>query len=145
MSKSAMTCAIPLMASAFMGVAWAQERRVDPTSPVPPHFSFPAGTEITFQWNYTCRSSKPCAFSCGRTNSVKALTIYLGTIPFGSNQRNSVIFYFYSTVTVRYNDGFRISGGPASTLSCNVSGMTLDYSGPPTRIPTPQDGASNTR
>jgi hypothetical protein len=145
MSKSAMTWAILLMASTFMGLAWAQERGVDPASPVPPNFSFPTGAEITFQWNYTCRSSKPCAFSCGATNSVKTLTLYLGTIPVGNNQKNSVIFYFYSTATVPFNDGFRISGGPASTLSCNVSGMTLDYSGPPTRIPMPQAGASNIR
>lgn len=69
--------------------------------------------------------------------------MYLGTIPVGNNQRNSVLFYFYSTAAVPLNDGFRITGGPASTLSCNVSGMTLDYAGPPTRLPVPQ--ASNTK
>jgi hypothetical protein len=146
MSKSALICAILLAAIGFVRLAWAQER-VDAQSPVPPNFSFPTGAEITFQWNYTCRNSKPCAFSCGATNSVKALTLYLGTIPVGNNQKNSVIFYFYSTATVPHNDGFRISGGPASTLSCNVSGMTLDYSGPPIGIPRPQGavGASNAR
>jgi hypothetical protein len=76
---------------------------------------------------------------------VKALTIYLGTIPVGSYERNSVIFYFYSTETIPYSDGFRINGGPASTLSCDVSGMKLDYSGPPIGIPMPQGGASNTK
>jgi hypothetical protein len=115
MSKSATTCAILLMASGFVGLAWAQGK-VDTASPVPPNFSFPAGAEITFQWNYTCRNSKPCAFSCGAASSVRALTLYLGTIPVGSTQKNSVIFYFYSTTTIPYNDGFRISGGPASTL-----------------------------
>src|SRR5258706_15796380 len=71
--------------------------------------------------------------------------MYLGTIPVGSNQRNSVIFYFYSTATIPYSDGFRISGGPASTLSCDVSGMTLDYSGPPIEIPAPPVDTSKTR
>jgi hypothetical protein len=135
MSKSAIICALLLMASGFPGLAWAQER-TDTESPVPPNFRFPAGAEITFQWNYTCRNRRPCVFSCGTADSVKALTIYLGTIPVGSNQRNSVIFYFYSTAAIPYNDGFRISGGLGS-LSCDVSGMTLDYSGPPIELPRP--------
>ncbi len=123
--------------------AWADG--VNTKSPVPPTFRFPAGAEITFQWNYTCRDSKPCAFSCGTADRVTALTIYLGTIPIGGNQRNSVIFYFYSTATIPYSDGFRINGGPASTLSCDVSGMTLDYSGPPTGVPMPPGGTSNAK
>jgi hypothetical protein len=144
MSKPAVTCAILLMASGFARLAWAQEG-VNTESPVPPNFKFPAGAEITFQWNYTCRNRKPCVFSCGTADSVKALTMYLGTIPVGSNQRNSVIFYFYSTATIPYSDGFRISGGPASTLSCDVSGMTLDYSGPPIEMPAPPVDTPKTR
>lgn len=143
MSKSAIICALLLMASGFVPVAWAEEK-VDVESPVPSNFRFPAGAEITFQWNYTCRNRKPCVFSCGSADSVKALTMYLGTIPVGSSQRNSVIFYFYSTATIPYNDGFRISG-PASNLSCDVSGMTLDYAGPPIEIPRPPGDASKTR
>jgi hypothetical protein len=144
MSKPAVTCAILLMAIGFARLAWAQEG-VNSESPVPPNFKFPAGAEITFQWNYTCRNRKPCVFSCGTADSVKALTMYLGTIPVGSNQRNSVIFYFYSTATIPYSDGFRISGGPASTLSCDVSGMTLDYSGPPIEMPAPPVDTPKTR
>jgi len=146
MSKSAFICAILLTASGFVRPASAQEK-VDAPSPVPPNFSFPTGAEITFQWNYTCRNSKPCAFSCGATNSVRALTLFLGTIPVGNNQKNSVIFYFYSTATVPHNDGFQITGGPASTLSCNISGMTLDYSGPPIGTASQRSsvGAANTR
>jgi hypothetical protein len=135
MSKSAMTCAIFLMASGLVRLACAEG--VNTKSPIPPSFRFPAGAEITFQWNYTCRDSKPCVFSCGTADRVTALTMYLGTIPVGSNQRNSVIFYFYSTATIPYSDGFRINGGPASTLSCDVSGMALDYSGPPIGLPMP--------
>ena len=135
MSKCAMTCAILLTASGLVRLAWAEGFYTK--SPIPPNFRFPVGAEITFQWNYTCRDSKPCVFSCGTADRVTALTMYLGTIPVGSNQRNSVIFYFYSTATIPYSDGFRINGGPASTLSCDVSGMTLDYSGPPTGFPMP--------
>jgi len=141
MSRSAMTWAILLMASGLTRLAWAQVG-TNVESPVPPNFRFPPGAEIAFQWSYTCRDSKPCAFSCGTADRVKALTIYLGTIPIGNNQRNSVIFYFYSTATIPYSDGFRISTGPASSLSCDVSGMTLDYSGPPIAISMPQGGAS---
>jgi hypothetical protein len=143
MSKSTMACVILLMAGGLVRLAWAEG--INTKSPIPPTFRFPAGAEITFQWNYTCRDSKPCAFSCGTADRVTALTMYLGTIPVGGNQRNSVIFYFYSTATIPYSDGFRINGGPASTLSCDVSGMTLDYSGPPTGIPFPQAGASNAK
>jgi hypothetical protein len=134
MFNSATLCAILLMASGFARLASAQEAAVE--SPVPPSFRFPTGAEITFQWNYTCRiGNKPCAFSCGTADRVKALTIYLGTIPVGSYARNSVIFYFYSTETIPYSGGFRINGGPASNLACDVSGMTLDYAGPPIGIP----------
>jgi hypothetical protein len=126
MYRSATIIAILLMTR----LAWAQEGNVE--SPVPPNFRFPVGAEITFQWNYTCRvGNKPCVFSCGTADRVKALTIYLGTIPVGSYGRNSVIFYFYSTETIPYSGGFRINGGPASNLSCDVTGMTLDYAGPP--------------
>jgi hypothetical protein len=144
MSKSARTCALLLVASGLVHVAWAQDG-ANAESPVPPNFRFPAGAEITFQWSYSCRDGKPCAFSCGTVDKVKAVTMYLGTIPVGNNQRNSVIFYFYSTATVPYSDGFRISGGPASTLSCDTSGMTLDYAGPPTALPVPQGGGPGTR
>jgi hypothetical protein len=132
------------MAGGFERFACAQER-ADTASPVQPNFNFPAGAEISSQWNYSCRDGKPCAFSCGSADSVKTLTLYLGTIPVGNNQRNLVIFYFYSTATLPYNYGFRISGGPASTLSCDVSGMTLDYSGPPIGNPTPQSGPPNSK
>jgi hypothetical protein len=135
MLKAAPICAILLAASGLVRLACAQER-ADAASPVPPNFAFPMGAEITYQWNYTCRTSKPCGFSCGSVNNVKALTLYLGTIPVGNTQKTSVIFYFYSTTTIPRNDGFQITGGPASTLSCNITGMTLDYSGPPIGIPT---------
>jgi hypothetical protein len=145
MPKSARIYAILLVATGHTHLAWAQEG-ANVESPVPPNFRFPVGAEITFQWNYACRAgNKPCAFSCGTADRVKALTIYLGTMPVGSYERNSVIFYFYSTETIPYSGGFRINGGLGSTLSCDVSGMTLDYAGPPIGIPTPQGGVPNNR
>jgi hypothetical protein len=133
-----------LDASGYPQSAWSQAKS-DAPSPVPASFTFPPGVEVTFQWNYTCRTGKPCAFTCGATNNVKTLTLYMGTIPVGNNQRNPIIFYFYSTATVPQNDGFQISGGPASTLSCNVSGMTLDYSGAPIGIPAPNAAVGSAR
>jgi hypothetical protein len=83
MPRSTRIWTILLMASGLTHLAGAQEgANVD--SPVPPTFRFPVGAEITFQWNYTCRAgNKPCAFSCGTADRVKALTINLGTIPVG--------------------------------------------------------------
>ena len=103
-------------------------------TPAAPNQTYPAGSEITFEWVYSCRSTRPCSFSCagsGSANGVTALQIYLGTTPLGSNSKSPAIFYFYSTMTVPYNTGFRISTGIQGTLACDVVGMTLDYSGPP--------------
>jgi hypothetical protein len=61
---------------------------------------------------------------------VSKLNMYLGTIPVGSNQNAPAVFYDFSTREYSYANGFSISVG-LSTLSCQVSGMTLDYSGPP--------------
>jgi hypothetical protein len=99
-----------------------------------PFQAYPAGSEITFEWVYSCRNARPCSFSCagsGSANGVTALQIYLGTTPLGNNPKGPAMFYFYSTVTVPYNTGFRISTGLQGALGCDVVGMTLDYSGPP--------------
>jgi hypothetical protein len=112
----------------------------DPTSaedrivPAAPFQAYPTGSEITFEWVYSCRNARPCSFSCagsGSANGVTALQIYLGTTPLGSNPKSPAIFYFYSTATVPYNTGFRITTGIQGALACDVVGMTLDYSGPP--------------
>jgi hypothetical protein len=108
----------------------AEDRAVPPA----PFQAYPAGSEITFEWVYSCRNARPCSFSCagsGSANGVTSLKIYLGTTPLGSNPKSPAIFYFYSTVTVPYNTGFRISTGLQGTLACDVVGMMLDYSGPP--------------
>jgi hypothetical protein len=103
--------------------------------PAPPNQIYPAESEITFEWVYSYQNRRPCSFSCpgsGSANGVTALQIYLGTTPLGSsNSKSPAIFYFYSTLTVPLNTGFRIITGIGGALACDVVGMTLDYSGPP--------------
>jgi hypothetical protein len=118
-------------------VGWMTESACaeDKIVPAPPNQIYPAGSEITFEWAYSCRNAGPCSFSCvgsGAANGVTALQIYLGTTPVGSsNQKSSAIFYTYSTRTVPFNTGFRIITGLGGALACDVVGMTLDYSGLP--------------
>ena len=142
MSKSAMTSAILLMACGLVRLAWAQER-VDTESPVPPNFRFPAGAEITFQWNYECPSSRPCTFFCrgagggGGSDHVTRLDIYLGTLPLNGVQqeRAFAIFYDFSSREFPNSSGFAISTG--ISLSCQVNGLILKYSGPPPKKSKP--------
>jgi hypothetical protein len=135
------TMRMPFVSSVIIGAAgwlinsaWAEDRVIVPL-PVPPNLAYPAGSEITFEWVYSCRNSRGCSFTCagpvGATNAVTALRIYLGTTPIGDNPKYPALFYFYSTVAVPSNSGFRIISGIQGTLSCDVVGMTLEYSGPP--------------
>jgi hypothetical protein len=112
-----------LFVSPFLSISWAQ----DNTEPI-----VPAGSNITFQWNYSCLTGKDCSFSCpgsGGASHVTRLVINLGTISVGSNQ-DPAVFYEFSTREIPRANGFNISTG-LGTLSCQVNGMTLDYSGPP--------------
>jgi hypothetical protein len=117
------------LAGPLLGPCWAQSR----AEPGPP---YPAGSEITFQWSYSCPSSRGCAFSClgggsrEGTSHVTKLTVYLGKMPFGGNQSAFALFYDFSTLEFPRGNGFVVATG-LSTLSCQVNGMTLDYSGPP--------------
>jgi hypothetical protein len=108
----------------------AEDRVIPPTS----FQAYPAGSEITFEWVYSCATTRPCSFSCAGPGSAKWRNISAnlpGTTPLGSNPKSPAIFYVYFTVTIPYNTGFRISTGIQGTLACDVVGMTLDYSGPP--------------
>jgi hypothetical protein len=107
----------------FTASSWAQNEG-------PP---YPGGADITFQWDYSCPTGKACSFSCpgaGGASSVTKLSIYLGTIPVGSTQNAEAVFYEFSTRDIPRGNGFSINTG-ISTLSCQVNGMKLDYSGPP--------------
>ena len=100
--------------------------------------SYPAESEITFQWNYSCPGDKPCTFVCrgagggGGSDHVTRLDIYLGTLPLSRNQqRAAAIFYDFSSREFPHSAGFAISTG-INSLSCQINGMNLDYSGPAT-------------
>lgn len=118
-----------LFAGILMNSSWAQNKN-DPDPAGPP---YPGGSEITFQWDYSCTSGRSCSFTCmgtGGASHVTKLSIYLGTVPVGSNQKSSAVFYDFSTREVPRGNGFSVSTG-INTLSCQVSGLSLDYSGPP--------------
>ena len=91
------------------------------------------GSEIAYEWRYSCPDGKGCSFNCpgsGGGNSVTKLMIHLGTIPLSGTQRAFGVFYAFSTREIPRVNGFSLTTG-ISTLSCQVSGMNIDYSGPP--------------
>jgi hypothetical protein len=94
--------------------------------------SYPSGLEIAFEWQYSCANGRACSFSCpgsGGASNVTKLSMHLGAIPLNSTDRAVGIFYEFSTVQIPRANGFAITTG-ISTLSCQVQGMNLDYSGP---------------
>ena len=118
-----------LFAGLVMTSSWAQNKG-EPRLAGPP---YPGASDITFQWDYSCTSGKICSFTCpgaGGASHVTKLTIYLGTIPVGRGQNLPALLYDFSTLEVPHGEGFSINTG-VSTLSCQVNGLTLDYSGPP--------------
>jgi hypothetical protein len=120
-------CAAFILVGQFVSLASAQE--ADSRASVPP---YPGGSKMTFEWSYSCPGGRRCSFDCpgrGGAGHVTKLTIFLGTVPFGSQDTPS-IFYEFATAEIPRGSGFTISAG-LSTLSCQVNGMTLDYSGPP--------------
>jgi hypothetical protein len=95
---------------------------------------YPVGSDITTQWTYTCATgTSRCAFSCpgaGTASQVIKLTIFMGRMRIGSDESPLALFYEYSTKDIPRGNGFTINTG-LGTLACQVSGMVLDYSGPP--------------
>jgi hypothetical protein len=127
----ALILATVLLAS--LNSSWAQE--TDAANKANPHY--PSDSQITFQWNYSCPSGRGCSFVCpgkGGVDHVTKLDIYLGTIPV-DDKRAPAIFYNFSTYEIARGNGFTIETG-LGTISCQVNGMSLDYSGP-----RPSDGA----
>jgi len=116
-----------LFAGLFLSMSWAQNK-TEPTQTRPP-FPF---TKTTFQWEYSCPGGVACSFSCpgGETTQVIKLSLYLGTVSFEGSQTAPAVFYEFNTRGFPHASGFSISTG-LSSLSCQVNGMTLDYSGPP--------------
>jgi hypothetical protein len=112
---------------------------------------YPAESEITFQWNYSCPRDQACTFKCpgGGADHLTRLDIYLGSLPVGGDQqhRAPAILYDFSSRGFQHGSGFSIgAGGAASagtaTLSCQVSGMMLDYSGPPPKKSKPSSSGN---
>ena len=116
-----------LFAVVLINPLWAQNKNGPNTS------GHPAGTEITYQWIYSCPSGEgACSFTCGTggASHVTKLDIYLGGIPVGTDQKNATLYYEFSTREFRGGSGFSINTG-LSTLQCQVNGLTIDYAGPP--------------
>jgi hypothetical protein len=95
--------------------------------------AYPGGSEIAFEWQYSCPNGRGCSFTCrgsGGGSNVTKLAIHLGTIPLRGTERAFGTFYEFSTIEIPRANGFSLTTG-ISTLSCQVNGMNLDYSGPP--------------
>jgi hypothetical protein len=125
---------ILLVGSPLVPAAGAQDGKR--TTDAPPHLG---ASEVAFEWQYSCNNGKACSFSCpgsGGASSVTKLTLQLGSIPLGGDQKAFGVFYKFSTLQIPRANGFSLTTG-ISTLSCQVVGMDLDYSGP--RKPLDED------
>jgi hypothetical protein len=122
-----------LISGPFVGSLRAQDaKRIEASPP------YPKGSEVAFEWQYSCTSARGCSFNCsgsGGASSVTKLSIRLMTIALGA-KNVAGIFYEYSTVEIPRANGFNITTG-ISTLSCQVNGMNLDYSGSPKKNELP--------
>lgn len=94
-----------------------------------PPFPF---TKTTFQWDYSCPAGIGCSFACpgGESSHVLKLSLYLGTVSFDGSENAPALFYEFVTREFPHASGFSISA-KLSNLSCQINGMTLDYSGLP--------------
>jgi len=133
-SKGILSLLLPgvvLIGGASVGSLCAQDgKRVEA--------DYPGGSEIAFEWQYSCADGKGCSFSCsgsGGASNVTKLSIHLMTIPLGA-KNVAGIFYEYSTVEISRANGFNITTG-ISTLACQVNGMNLDFSGIPSKNQSP--------
>ena len=126
---------------ATLNSSLAQDTGVVTSKPNP---LYPDEAEITFQWNYECPINRPCTFVCrgagggGGSDHVTRLDIYLGTLPLNGIQqeRAAAIFYDFSSREFPHSAGFAISTG-INSLSCQVNGLILKYSGPPAKKSKP--------
>jgi len=115
-----------LFAVVLINPLWAQNKNGPNTS------GHPAGTEITYQWLYSCPSGRECSFNCGTggASHVTKLAVYLGAMPIGADKKNAILTYEFTTRELRRGSGFSINTW-ISTLQCQVNGLTIDYAGPP--------------
>ena len=109
-----------------LGMAWAQNKPDEPAFPF---------SKWTIRWDYSCPNGTACSFICpgagtDLTSHVIKLRLYLGTISADDGHTAPALFYEFTTRELPHGSGFSIGSG-YSTLSCQVNGMTLDYSGSP--------------
>ena len=126
-----------LVADLLLASPWLSDVRAEDGRRLGGSRPYPSGLEVAFEWRYSCTNGRGCSFSCpgsGGASSVTELIIYLGAIPVGSTERSVGVFYEFSTMEIVRANGFAIATG-LSTLSCQVRGMNLNYSGP-TDLPT---------
>jgi hypothetical protein len=92
----------------------------------------PVGFEVAYEWQYSCPEAKGCSFTCpgsgGATNVIN-LSLYLGSLSLASTQNTAAVFYEFSTRHIPKGNGFAVTTG-IGTLSCQVQGMQLNFSGP---------------
>jgi hypothetical protein len=126
-----------LVGGPFVQSLSAQDGKRSARSP-----AYDGPSEAAFEWQYSCTNGKGCSFNClgsGGAANVTKLSIQLRTIRLGGDQRSFGTFYEFSTVEIPRGNGFSIATG-ISTLSCQVNGMNLDYSGPPKSPPESPSG-----
>ena len=129
--------ALVLGAALLVGGPWGASLHAQDGKRLGAGRPYPSGLKIAFEWRYSCPSGRGCSFSCPRSggaSNVTKLNIYLGALPVGSTEHAAGVFYEFSTIEIPHANGFSITTG-ISTLSCQVQGMNLDYSGP-TDTPT---------
>src|ERR1700752_1029436 len=120
-----------ILGTLFAAVLVNPLRAQDKTGPNVSGPTYPGGSEITYQWDYSCPSGGECSFTWGSGggSQVTKLGIYLGAMPVGTNQKNSTLFYEFTTRELRRGSGFSVNAG-LSTLQCQVNGLTVDYLAP---------------
>src|SRR6516165_10200499 len=77
-----------------LGTSWGQSS----AEQGPP---FPRGSDISYQWDYSCPRRMVCGFTCPGTGTAAhatRLTVYLGKMPVDSDQTVPILFYTYATV-----------------------------------------------
>jgi hypothetical protein len=123
--------------------AWAQDRpATNPRArentvplPEPPNQPFPSTFRPVFQWNYVCQreNAAGCSLACppnAAISSVAAAQVWLGTSDLG-NVSSQAIYYY-----ITYFNGREMMVGAGlvhstRSLSCQVIGLKVGYSGPP--------------
>jgi hypothetical protein len=126
MSRVLSLCMV-VFACLSLSMTWAQNKPDEPAFPF---------SKWTFRWDYSCASGAACSFICpagvetGLTSHLIKLRLYLGMISADGSQTAPALFYEFTTRELPHGSGFSIGSG-LTTLSCQVNGMTLDYSGPP--------------